>query len=153
MSIAEKIKASRERLAYSQNQLAEKANVSLRTVQRIEGGKSIPRGYTLTVLAKALGMDVGELMEQEQGITEKEKSQIQLINLAILTFLVVPFGNIIFPLLLWRKNRKSAIVNETGKRIINDQIIWTLVSSLVLLITPFAQVLLFNTRPPLVLLF
>jgi transcriptional regulator with XRE-family HTH domain len=51
MSIAEKIKAGREKLAYSQSQLAEKANVSLRTVQRIEGGKSIPRGYTLTVLS------------------------------------------------------------------------------------------------------
>ena len=151
-SIAEKIKISRERLGYSQSQLADKANVSLRTIQRLEGEKNIPRGYTLSVLAQALDLDISELAsEQNHQTTEAEEAQIQLINIAVLAFIAIPFGNIMLPLFLWNKWGKSAVVDESGRRIINFQIIWTLATSIILLCTPLLHVLLFDTSTPLMI--
>lgn len=45
--LAKKIKELRGRKGMSQEELAEKSQLSLRTVQRIEGGETEPRGDTL----------------------------------------------------------------------------------------------------------
>tara|TARA_R110002049_G_C8880421_1_gene539895 strand:- start:319 stop:471 length:153 start_codon:yes stop_codon:yes gene_type:complete len=43
----------REKLNLTQDELAEKAGLSVRTIQRIESGVE-PRGYTLSILSYAL---------------------------------------------------------------------------------------------------
>lgn len=156
MPAANKIKYHRERCGFSQTELAERAGVSLRTVQRIESGQNIPRGYTLTVLAQALELEIHELTEdqEEQKLTkDDEKSKIQLMNLAVLTFIIVPFGNVLFPFLIWNRNKYLELVNTVGRRILNFQITWTLITTILLIITPFFQVfILKNKELPLIII-
>ena len=49
-----KIKDLRKRRGLSQEELAEKSGLSLRTIQRIENGETDPRGDSLRRLAAAL---------------------------------------------------------------------------------------------------
>lgn len=58
----EKIKNTRTSRGFSQEKLAEKAGVSLRTVQRVENGKTDPQGDTLIRLAEALDVCPDDLL-------------------------------------------------------------------------------------------
>lgn len=137
-----RIRAIRETLGYTQSDLAEITNLSIRTIQRIESGQSIPKGHTLKVLAEALGLDKIELQQQQvllESVDAAANSKMMLINLSTLCFIGIPFGNIVIPLWLWTKNKDYPKVNEVGRRIINFQIIWTLSTALLLIISPFLQ--------------
>ncbi len=57
-SLGNKIGDSRKKLGLSQDALAEKANVSLSTIQRIEKGTVTPRPFTVKILAETLGMEI-----------------------------------------------------------------------------------------------
>lgn len=138
-----KLRERREALGYTQSALAEQTNLSIRTIQRIESGKSIPKGHTLNVLSTALGIDKLELQasDKEIDISTKENLRLRLINLSALCFIGIPFGNILVPLFLWRKKEDRTPVDEVARRIINFQIIWTLFTSAILIISPFLQYL------------
>lgn len=62
ITFAEKVKTYRLRNAWSQEQLAEVASISVRTVQRTEKGQK-PSLETLCALASAFDIDVAELCE------------------------------------------------------------------------------------------
>lgn len=49
------LKKIREEMNLTQEELAEKSGISVRTIQRIESGTK-PKGYTLKALAAALGI-------------------------------------------------------------------------------------------------
>lgn len=137
MSIIKKI---REQSGYTQAALAEKSNLSLRTIQRLESSNKEPKGYTLKVLSEVFDMEPSTLQGKFQHIGKNQQSEInsiQFINLSILSFLGIPFGNIIFPLVLWSRNRSSKLVDEIGRRIINFQIIWWVILSILLCLSPF----------------
>lgn len=132
----------REKHNYTQTELAEKAGLSLRTIQRIESGNAILKGYTLNALVKALEIDNVALLKPQQPETIDNKDdvlRIKLINLSALSFIGVPFGNLIIPIFLWLKYRNVDIVDKLGRRIINFQIIWSVVVYLMLIISPFLQ--------------
>ena len=154
MSIIKKI---REKSGYTQLDLAKKTNLSLRTIQRLESSNKQPKGHTLSVLSDVFDIKPSELQDQFKNIQRTKKSEItsiRLINLSILSFIGIPLGNIILPLILWRKNRKSKLVDEIGRRIINFQIIWWIILSLLLIISPFISAKFFsNTQIILYVLF
>lgn len=56
MFSAERILTIRKSRGLSQEMLAEQSGVSLRTIQRVEQGDTVPRGHTLQALAAALGV-------------------------------------------------------------------------------------------------
>ncbi|MEJ7660639.1 MAG: helix-turn-helix transcriptional regulator [Hymenobacter sp.] len=58
MSSATFIIEARRSRGWSQEALAEHANLSLRTIQRVEQGESVPRGHTMQQLAHALGVSL-----------------------------------------------------------------------------------------------
>ena len=58
MTFSEKVKTARLELGLTQTQLAEKVDISLRTVTAYEKGKKSPRAGTMLRLAKALGVSV-----------------------------------------------------------------------------------------------
>ncbi len=58
MDIAGKLVDARKRKGLTQEQLADLANITVRTIQRIERGDSIPRAYTLKTLAAASKMSI-----------------------------------------------------------------------------------------------
>lgn len=128
-----KIQLLREENRLTQKELAEKAGLSLRTIQRIEAG-NIPKGFTLKELAESLNTTPGNLIEKEDKNIERAK----LINSSALFGLIIPFGGIIFPLLLTYKTQE--IYNkQLGRNILALQIILSLTMSLFLIASPFIQ--------------
>ncbi|MCQ2570273.1 MAG: helix-turn-helix transcriptional regulator, partial [Limosilactobacillus sp.] len=77
-----KIKTFRKQQNLSQEQLAEKAQVSLRTIQRLEAGEET-NTTTLNLVAGALGVEVSDLAsnddsEQHQAKLADADEQLQL---------------------------------------------------------------------------
>lgn len=67
--------------------------------------------------------------------TSNEKSIGSLIHLSTLSQYLIPFGNYLFPLLLWTtKKEKSAFVNHNGKQALNFQLSILMYSLIALLI-------------------
>ena len=124
-NLAIKVKDLRNRKGFSQEQLSEESKLSLRTVQRIEKGESIPRGDTLIKLTQALGVTPDDLLEWADI---EDKGYLTLLNLSALTGLLFnPLLGIIIPLVMWiLKKEKIKFVDNYGKKIISFQITWTL---------------------------
>ena len=67
MSLAEKLKRLREGAGLSQSALAERAGLSLRSIQNWEQGHRLPKAAAVLALAEALKADVGELLAEVAG--------------------------------------------------------------------------------------
>ena len=126
-----KIKELRNRKGLSQEELAEQAQLSLRTVQRIENGETEARGDTLKRLAAALNItpeDLTELpFESTEILNNDSRNFLLQFNLSALSFIVFPLLGIALPLALWLSNRKKLkVIDKPCKRLINFQISWCL---------------------------
>ena len=131
-NLAIKVKDLRTRKGFSQENLSEESKLSLRTIQRIEKGETVPRGDTLIKLTQALGVTPDDLLEWADI---EDKGYLTLMNLSALSILVQPFLGIIIPLVMWiLKREKIKLVDDTGKKLISFQITWTLVLFIVLII-------------------
>ena len=120
--LAEKIGLLRKSKGFSQEQLADESSINLRTLQRIESGSTEPRGNTLRSIAQALDTPIEDLLDFTK---QEDTSFLQMMNLASLSFWLVPLGNLFIPLMLWVMQRdKIKGVNQLGKRMINFQITW-----------------------------
>lgn len=128
-----KVKTLREQKNLTQNELAEKSGISLRTIQRIESGSSL-KGFSLNVIAKALDCEPENLFLKPESKINTERAK--LINLSALAGLIIPFGGIIFPLILTTKT-KDFDNKKIGKDIVSIQIILTAILSITLIIIPF----------------
>lgn len=126
ISLAEKIVSLRKSKGLSQEKLAENASINLRTLQRLENGKTEPRGQTLRLIARALDRPLEDFLDFTK---EEDKGFLQLLNLSTLSFWVIPLGNIFIPLVLWiMKKDKVKGAGELGRRIINFQITWSFIT-------------------------
>lgn len=128
-----KVQLLREENRLTQKELAEKASLSLRTIQRIEAG-NIPKGFTLKALAESLNTTPENLIEKEDNNIERAK----LINSSALFGLIIPFGGIIFPLILNYKTQ-DIYNKKLGRNIVALQIILSIIMSLFLIASPFLQ--------------
>ena len=74
MGTGKLIRELRIKKGMTQEELADKTEVSARTIQRIENGEVDPRAYTLQMIAKALEVDynlfVGNEIDEEQEIKQ-----------------------------------------------------------------------------------
>lgn len=124
--LAEKIELLRKSKGLSQEALADQSSINLRTLQRIEAGETEPRGNTLRLIAKALDTPIEELLDFTKTA---DPDFLQLMNLATLSFWVIPLGNLFIPLIFWvMKRDKVQGVYELGRRIINFQITWCFIT-------------------------
>lgn len=130
-----KVKTLREQKNLTQSELAEKSGLSLRTIQRIEAG-NIPKGFTLKAIATALKIEPENLFLIDEENPEIDRAK--LINLSALSGLIIPFGSIIFPLILTYKT-KDSINKELGKNIVGSHVILTVIFSVLMIISPFVQ--------------
>jgi transcriptional regulator with XRE-family HTH domain len=130
-TISDQIRSLRKAKGLSQEALAEKAKINLRTLQRIETGNVVPRGETLRLLAQALDVSVEDFsaaIGESPVVLQEDTGFLKLMNLSALTFWIFPFGNVIVPLVLWILKRKTVTgVHDLGKRILNFQITWSLI--------------------------
>jgi len=106
-----KVTELRQNKGFTQEQLAEKCEVSPRTIQRIESGEVDPRAYTLQCLSEALEFD---FMADN---TRNENLWLVLMHLSS----IIPL--LIAPLLIWtwKKNQSYKIDNQ-GSAVLNFQI-------------------------------
>ncbi len=125
----------RKKKNLTQAELSSLSNISVRTIQRIESG-SPPKGYTLRKLADTLGVDTVELLNESSD--DRNIRRIKLINLSALFFLVFPFGNIIATSLLTYRS-KDEHARKVGKKIIELQVFWFLITAIVLFGSPLIQ--------------
>jgi len=126
-TIGDKILEIRKRKGLTQEELSDLAKINLRTLQRIEKGETVPRGNTLKMLCGVLEINMEDILDY--GKTEDNR-YIRLFHLSVLTFIFIPLGNIIIPMILWLTKRDKIIgLNEQGADLLNFQILWTLLFS------------------------
>ncbi|HEY0055446.1 MAG TPA: helix-turn-helix domain-containing protein [Pedobacter sp.] len=142
------VQGLRENQNLTQMELAERSGLSLRTIQRVEAG-TVAKGYTLTALAKALQVEPEKLMPNPE--VNIDINRVKLINISCLSFLILPFGNIIIPAIL-NHNTKDIKVRELGRKVLGIQIIWTVITSVLLIAAPFMQLAL-TTKIPFIIIF
>jgi transcriptional regulator with XRE-family HTH domain len=141
------LKKIRELKNLTQEELAEKSGLSVRTIQRIEAGVQ-PKGYTLKALAVSLGISETDLripeiqikketeIDETPGIPEKEKpvnfTLVKLINLSSIPLAWFPVANVLPPLLIMLFTKeKSRIVRQ----IISLQIFLAIIFPVIFMIT------------------
>lgn len=121
--LGQKIKDLRVLKGLTQEDLAEKTHLSVRTIQRIESGDVDPRTYTLTLLAEALGVDLEEFtrekIDQENNIELKENTEqwLALLHLSGLFVMLIP------PVIIWIWKKEELKDHEDHfKAVMNFQI-------------------------------
>src|SRR5512134_2955003 len=94
-----KVAELRQQKGLTQEQLAERCEVSARTIQRIEGGEVDSRAYTLHCL--------GEVLEFDFGAEDTSNENLWLTVLHLSSILCI----LIIPLLTWswKKNQSYKI--------------------------------------------
>lgn len=122
----------RKKQNLTQDELADKTGLSVRTIQRIEAG-SKPKGHSLNVLIQALNVSKEQLTEEENKPSFNYKL-IKFINLSSLPFVIIPLANIAVPLLIMYTKKE---VNSVTKQIVSVQILWTILSAVTFLLSPF----------------
>ncbi len=135
----DKVKEQRKIKGLSQEGLSEKSGLSIRTIQRIEKGLSEGSPHTLISIAKALDLQNEDLLIQEKtttNVVDSDLGTLKLMNLSALSILVIPLGNIIFPSIIFRKNKSNILANKSGRKILSFQILWTLITILFLFLFP-----------------
>jgi transcriptional regulator with XRE-family HTH domain len=148
VTIGEKLKQLRRANGLSQEKLAASSGISIRTIQRIEEGKSPGSGYTLTALAKTLQVHSSCLVNLDSPNVlpaSNEDSKLKLLNLSAIAVLVIPFANVILPAYFYWKNRHDEKVKAIGSKIVSFQIFWALGTLLISIILPALLLLLFAT--------
>ena len=63
--LGKKITELRKQKGLTQEELVERCNVTVRTIQRIESGETTPRIYTIRTILNALGLDYEKVFERE----------------------------------------------------------------------------------------
>lgn len=124
----------REKLNLTQEELAEKAGVSTRTIQRIEKGTE-PKGHTLKVLAKALEITEDDLKNNKTESEEMIDYQlVKYINLSSILGVIFPPINILLPWIIMKHKNQ---VNEITKQIVSVQILFTIIALVCIGLSPF----------------
>lgn len=136
--IGTKIRELRKKKGFSQEELAESACVSLRTVQRIENDENEPRGNTMQQICKVLGVNAEEILDYGK---QTDPRYLLCFHLSVLSFLVIPLGNIILPMILWQSRKENIVgLREAGIKLLNYQIVWTVCLSLSVIVLTLLKI-------------
>lgn len=116
------IKQSRKRKGLTQQDLANQAGLSLRTVQRIEKGTEEISGFSLRQISQILEIPLEQLIMpnvNQISIDKNQSGSIKALYLASLTFLVNPLLGLLVPAIMgYTKQNKDAQYSKHLKKII-----------------------------------
>ncbi|MCP9612409.1 helix-turn-helix domain-containing protein [Coprobacter tertius] len=119
-TIGTRLTVLRKRSGLSQEELADKAGINLRTLQRIEKDECFPRGNTLKLLCDVLEVPVSDLADFGK---REDRDFLMWFHLSVCVGLVIPLGSIIIPLILWLSKRDQiSCLQEQGANVINFQV-------------------------------
>jgi transcriptional regulator with XRE-family HTH domain len=122
MTIGQTIKDARIRKGLTQEELAEKTDISIRTIQRIESDEVDPRSYTLSTLARVLDLNYEELVNNKLTPSEVNRQHdenvwLPLLHMSGLFVLLLP------PLLIWMvKKNEVRNIRSHAIDVINFQL-------------------------------
>ncbi|WP_430813587.1 helix-turn-helix domain-containing protein [Carboxylicivirga sp. RSCT41] len=107
METGKLIKELRTKKGMTQEELADKTEVSTRTIQRIENGEVDPQAYTLQMIAKALDVEydlfINEEPEENKEVTKSNDTHwLAMLHLSS----IVP---LVFPAILIWKHKKNTV--------------------------------------------
>ena len=120
-TLGKNLKYQRNLKGFTQEELSDVSTVGVRTIQRIEKEEVQPHLQTVKLLAEGLKIDLEDLMVLENPNEETiERKWMLLFHFIPFLGLVIPFGNIFFPLFLWiHKSKDNVIYNNHGKAVVN----------------------------------
>ena len=130
-----KLKEIREKINLTQEELANKSGISVRTIQRIESGND-PKGQTMKILAKTLAIKESELLKEEVTQVQFNSTLLKIINLSSLPFTVIPLANIIAPLVVMFVKKQF---NPLAKQIVSIQILWLVFAVIIFMLSSFMK--------------
>lgn len=90
--IAGKIKESRLAKGYTQQELSDLSNISVRSIQRIENGEIQPRSYTLKTLGGILGIAFESIqteLPELAPVRRTNKAQKIILSIGIVFFIIL----------------------------------------------------------------
>ena len=79
-ALGQKILELRQQKGLTQEELVEQCNISVRTIQRIEAGETMPRVYTIKNILSALGRDLDDLRADSVFETKVKKAMFIKID-------------------------------------------------------------------------
>ena len=139
MKVGRYIKEARIKKGMTQEELALKTNINIRTIQRIENDEVTARAYTLRIIAEVLNIDLAavqpdELQVHPDDIEQQNKTMLVLLHLS---------GLLLLPaLMIWLFEKGTTKgVREHGIDVINFQLSM-LVILLPLLLLPALAILI-----------
>lgn len=130
-----KLKSIRERQHLTQQELADRSGISVRTIQRIESGTD-PKGQTLKILARNLEVKEEDLVEKPETLDKLNLTLIKLINFSSLPFTLLPPANIILPLIIMFIRKEF---NPLTRQIVSLQILWTIGAGIIFMSSAFMK--------------
>ena len=118
MNLGERIKALRKAKSWTQSELAERCEITLRTVQRIESSAVKPSPFSLKKLSEVLETDLSECLTEVTEIKSQTSNSVKPMNtffqpigsfLRRNPFLTLGFIGIITALFIFQKSEKLAL--------------------------------------------
>ncbi|WP_298732353.1 helix-turn-helix transcriptional regulator [uncultured Chitinophaga sp.] len=152
MELSQRIISARQQKGLTQEELAERSGLSIRTVQRIESGESVPRSFTLKALAGALEQSYEQLTVKETPTPDHPAPDARhfllLFNLSCFACIIIPWGHFLVPYyLLKKRSQLDEHAMQRGRKIVRQQVYWVITLHLLLLLTfayNFFQVSIFH---------
>lgn len=124
----------------SQEELSVASGISVRTIQRIEKDEVNPRPYTTRKLLEALNISLEEFnanTHNHSKDTIEDSTKLNRFIMSNFLVFVLPIIFLIVLVVIWKKGRWSNTADLICKKILSFQIIWTILSVIVTLLTPF----------------
>ena len=120
-TIRENLLYQRKLKGFTQDELSEKTTVGVRTIQRIEKGEVQPHLQTVKLLAVGLDIEVADLIILDHPKEEVIQRKWMLLLHSVPFFgLIIPFGNILFPIFIWiHKANDNKTYDIHGRAVIN----------------------------------
>jgi transcriptional regulator with XRE-family HTH domain len=122
MTIGNTIKEKRLQKGMTQEELALRSEITVRTVQRIESGEVDPRSFTLQAIASALEIDYNELVSVDElpkieGIASNDSFWLAILHFSGILLLIVP------SVIIWTlKKDKIPTIRNHAIDVINFQL-------------------------------
>lgn len=147
-ALKDNLRYQRKLKGFTQEELADKTTVGVRTIQRIEKGEVQPHLQTIKLLAVGLDIEVDDLIVLDNPKEETIKRKWMLLLHGSPFFgLIIPFANVLFPLFIWiSKAEYNKLYDSHGRAVINFHCtINLLIIISLLLFFPFPGINFFGT--------
>lgn len=138
MHPGKKIADIRKQKGLTQEELADRSQITVRTIQRMEAGANTPQSFTLKAIAKALEVDYEILIGQEETAAQPATGDIRhfmiLFNISCFSYIVVPWVHGLVPMFILKKRKElPAEAMAYCRTIIRRQVYWVIALHLALL--------------------